>query len=96
MLLNEETHAARWGLMRGFACYCNEVGGLRCDRLNPKGVSPHPEDKGKPVKSQPAIRINLVNRPQPHFRSRATPPDPRSKIAKDRTALRNVKEPGPA
>ncbi len=36
----KETHAARWGLLRGFSICSNEVGGLRYGRLNPKGVLP--------------------------------------------------------
>ena len=59
--IKEETHAARWGLMRGFACYCNEVGGLRCDRLNPKGVSPPHKVMSKIDRSQGRMRVRPTN-----------------------------------
>ena len=48
----KETHAARWGLLRGFSIYCNEVGGLRYGRLNPKGVLPPDKDSHTSLWSQ--------------------------------------------
>ncbi len=60
--------------MRGFACYCNEVGGLRCDRLNPKGVSPLLKHKGMFAKSQHFFRIQTVNRRGPANAANPKPP----------------------
>jgi len=52
MTFKKDTHAARWGLLRGYSIYSNEVGGLRYDRLNPKGVLPPDKDSDKSEWSQ--------------------------------------------
>ena len=38
--LKEETHAARWGLLRGYSGKATKWVDFVCDRLNPKGVLP--------------------------------------------------------
>jgi hypothetical protein len=53
--VKKETHAARWGLLRGYSGKATKWVDFVCGRLNPKGVMPLIKSMGKRAWSQGKI-----------------------------------------